>query len=104
MRIESVIESLAGPWQPRDLASANGSAVRVAKLEGRFPWHAHDEDEMFLCWRGSFRIELEGSDAVELRAGDLFVVPAGTRHRPVADKEAIALLIESDETLQYGNP
>jgi mannose-6-phosphate isomerase-like protein (cupin superfamily) len=101
--IQEAIGRLAGPWQPADLAIANDAIVRVARLEGEFPWHAHDEGELFLCWDGSFRIELEGRDPVTLNAGELFVVPKGVQHRPVADEPAHALLLEKPETKQYGN-
>jgi mannose-6-phosphate isomerase-like protein (cupin superfamily) len=74
--------------------------VRTAKLLGAYDWHHHEEDELFLCWEGSFRIEMEGSDPVLLNAGDLLVVPAGTEHRPVADQPAVTLLIERPETEQ----
>ena len=64
----------------------------------------HDEDELFLCWSGTFRIEIEGGEDVQLSQGDLFVVPARTEHRPVADQgPAYALLLERPETKQYGN-
>jgi mannose-6-phosphate isomerase-like protein (cupin superfamily) len=101
--ITEAIEALSGPWQPRDLVVANDAVVRVARLEGEFPWHHHEEDELFLCWDGSFHIELEGRDPIMLNAGELFVVPKGIRHRPVAERTAHALMLERPETKQYGN-
>jgi quercetin dioxygenase-like cupin family protein len=101
--IEQTIRSLPGPFQQRDLVATNDSVVRIALFEGEFPWHEHEEDELFLCWDGSFRIELEGREPVSLSAGELYVVPRGTRHRPVADSPAHVLMIERPETTQYGS-
>lgn len=100
--IEKVVASLRVPFQPRDLVTANDTVVRVALFEGEFPWHEHEEDELFLCWDGSCRIEVDGGTPVPLNAGELFVVPAGTRHRPVAEQPAHVLMIERPETEQYG--
>jgi mannose-6-phosphate isomerase-like protein (cupin superfamily) len=91
------------PWEPRDLARANDTMIRLVKLDGEFPWHTHEDDELFLCWDGAFRIEIEGRAPVELRGGQLFVVPHGARHRPVTTRPAVTLLIKKPETLQYGD-
>ena len=101
--IEKVIQSLPGPFQQRDLVTANDTVVRIALFEGEFPWHEHEEDELFLCWDGTFRIELDGRAAVTLGAGELYVVPKGTRHRPVAETAAHVLMIERPETTLYGS-
>lgn len=101
--LDDLIAALPGPYQPADVTIANDAIVRIARLDGEFPWHTHDEDELFLCWDGEFRIELAGGTVVPMRRGDVFVIPAGTEHRPVADEPAHAILLERPETLQYGN-
>ncbi len=101
--IPEAIASLPGPFVPKDLATVNDAILRVARLEGAFPFHRHEEDELFLCWNGTFRIELEGAEPVVLSPGELYVVARGTSHRPVADAPAHALMIERPDTLQYGN-
>ncbi len=100
--VPGAAESLVEPWKPTELARVNDAVVRLARLDGEFPWHRHDEDELFLCWEGRFRVDLDGRDAVMLDAGDLFVVPRGVEHRPVAETPAYAVLLERPETQQYG--
>ena len=90
-------------WHPRVVAELNGQQVKVTKFVGEFVWHHHDdEDELFLVHRGSFRMEFRDR-VVELRAGDMIVVPRGVEHRPVADEEVEILLFEPAGTLNTGN-
>jgi mannose-6-phosphate isomerase-like protein (cupin superfamily) len=101
--IDAAARRLERPFEPSDLVTVNDAIVRIAAIEGEFPWHHHDEDELFLCWEGAFRIELQDRDPVELAAGEIHVVPRSVEHRPVADRRAVVLLLERPETLQYGN-
>jgi len=90
-------------WSPRVIAEVDDSYIKVAKVQGSFGWHAHaHEDELFLILKSRLRIELE-QGAVELGAGEIFVVPKGTRHNPVAEEECHLMLIERKSTLHTGN-
>jgi mannose-6-phosphate isomerase-like protein (cupin superfamily) len=90
-------------WNPRVVAELNGQQVKLAKLEGEFVWHHHEEaDELFLVLEGRLVIQLRDRD-VTLTPGELFVVPKGVEHRPVADAEVHVLLFEPAGTVNTGN-
>jgi mannose-6-phosphate isomerase-like protein (cupin superfamily) len=90
-------------WQPRTVATFNGHDIMVVKVKGEFVWHHHDEtDDLFLVLQGRIRIELRDR-SVELGPGELFVVPRGVEHRPVAIEEAHVMLIEPTGTANTGD-
>ena len=90
-------------WSPRVIGELDDSYLKVAKVLGTFGWHAHDdEDELFLILDGALRIEMENT-SVALACGELFVVPKGVRHNPVAESECLILLIERKSTAHSGN-
>ena len=81
-------------WSPKIVSQFNGHDVMVAKFQGEFPWHSHpDTDDFFLVLHGEVTIETE-QGTVELTPGELYVVPTGVKHRPIAREEAHVLLIE----------
>jgi len=91
-------------WSPKIVASINDYDVKLVKIQGEFVWHQHDEtDEVFLVMAGQLRIQLQDGDDVVLNPGELFVVPQGVRHRPVADAEAHLVLLEPHATVNTGN-
>src|SRR5207244_278729 len=90
-------------WSPKIVGELNGQQVKLAKFQGPFVWHHHEnEDELFLVHRGRFRMELRDG-AIDLGPGDLIIVPRGVEHRPVADEEVEVLLFEPASTLNTGN-
>ncbi len=90
-------------WRPKIVAQLNGQDVRVVKVQGVFPWHRHaDAEEMFLVWKGEFRVEFRDR-VVTLKPGELFVVPRGVEHRTAADAEAEVILFEPSEVVNTGD-
>ena len=90
-------------WRPKTIAALNGQEVKIVKVKGEFPWHHHaNEDEFFMVWKGTFRVEFRDR-VVTLGPGECVVVPRGTEHRTCADEEASILCFEPADTLNTGN-
>ena len=101
---KAIAAALTDYWSPRVVGEVDDSYIKVAKVHGSLCWHSHDdEDELFLILQGHLRIELEHAAAVELDEGEMFVVPKGVRHNPVAEQECLLMLIERKSTLHTGN-
>jgi len=98
------LEHVTEHWTPRVIAQVNDQYIKVAKLLGEFVWHDHpDGDEMFIVQYGRLVIQLEGADDVILNAGEMFVVPKGVRHNPIAQEECGIVLIEAVTTKHTGD-
>jgi mannose-6-phosphate isomerase-like protein (cupin superfamily) len=90
-------------FAPKIIASFNGHDVMVVKLKGEFVWHSHpDTDDFFLVLKGRLTIQLRDGE-VQLGPGELYVVPKGVEHRPVANEEVHLLLIEPAGTPNTGD-
>ncbi|MBT2453066.1 cupin domain-containing protein [Streptomyces sp. ISL-43] len=90
-------------WTQKKIADLNDYEVKLAKLHGEFVWHTHqDTDELFLVISGRLTIQLRDGDVI-LEPGELFVVPRGVEHRPVADEETAILLLEPAGVLNTGD-
>jgi mannose-6-phosphate isomerase-like protein (cupin superfamily) len=90
-------------WRPKVVGALNGQEVKLAKFQGTFVWHHHDDaDELFLGVSGRFRVEFLDR-AVEIGPGELIIVPREVEHRTVAEEEACVLIFEPAETRNTGN-
>ncbi len=103
VNLTAKFSQISDHWKPRIVAGLNDLHIKLAKVEGEFVWHSHaDTDEFFLVNRGELTIEMRGG-SVTLRAGEMFVVPRGVEHRPVASAECEIVMIEPAGTLNTGD-
>jgi mannose-6-phosphate isomerase-like protein (cupin superfamily) len=108
LSLPTTLSSITSPWSPVLIASLNSSTteLKLAKIKGSFAMHSHpNSDELFYVLSGSLVIELEGAELekVELSKGDMFVVPAGVRHRPISEEGAEIMLVEGGGVVNTGD-
>ena len=102
-RIDDKFALFTEHWRPKVAARMNGQELRLVKVQGVFPWHRHEDcEEMFLVWKGRFRVEFRDR-IVDMGPGDYVVVPRNVEHRTAADEEAEVLIFEPAETLNTGD-
>lgn len=90
-------------WSPKIVGHYNGNDIMVVKVLGEFVWHSHPEtDDLFLVLKGALTIQMRDGE-VRLGPGELFVVPRGVEHRPVAEEETHLMLIEPADTPNTGD-
>lgn len=105
INLDEKLSKFSDHWSPRIIAELNGQHVKLAKIEGEFVFHHHEhEDELFLVLRGALRMEFKDRPPVEVREGEMIVVPKGVEHRPVTiGGECAVMLFEPASTLHTGN-
>lgn len=98
------LDQITDHRSPRTVTQFNGHDVMVVKVQGEFVWHSHeDTDDFFLVLSGRLTIRMRDGE-VELRPGELYVVPRGVEHQPYAPEETTILLIEPSGTPNTGDP
>lgn len=91
-------------FEYKTIAKMNGHHFTLVKAENRtLDFHTHpDSDEVFFIVEGEMTVEFEDK-RIELKAGEMCVVPRGTLHRPVCKAEVTTLLIERAGVLTADN-
>ena len=103
VNLERKLSTFSEHWSPKIVSGFNGHDIMVVKCKGEFVWHSHpDTDDFFFVLKGHLTIQFRDGE-VRLGPGDLYVVPRGVEHRPVADEEVHLLLIEPAGTPSTGD-
>jgi mannose-6-phosphate isomerase-like protein (cupin superfamily) len=103
LNVPAAFARIGERWSPRIVAQVDDYHVKLVRIEGDFVWHSHaDADELFWIIDGDLDIEMRDR-TVHLRTGDIFVVPRGVEHRPVARAECRIALFERAGLLNTGD-
>jgi len=101
--IKEKLSSFSEYWNPKIVGELNGQHVKLAKFQGEFVWHKHDnEDELFYVLKGEFKMEFRDK-TIELKENEFLIVPKGIEHRPVAENEVSVMLFEPGSTINTGD-
>ena len=103
INLEDKLSKFSEHWSPKVIAEMNDYQFKLVKIEGEFVWHDHpDTDEVFIVIEGTMQIEFEDR-TIELREGEMLVVPKGVRHKPYAEEECKVLLVEPRGVVNTGD-
>lgn len=92
-------------WTPKIIGELNGQHVKLCKLKDDFVWHSHkNEDELFMVFKGTLLIDFRDGNTVEVKEGEIIIIPKGIEHRPHTNGEVVFnLLFEPKTTLHTGD-
>ncbi len=101
--LQEKLSKFSDHWSPKIIAQMNDYHFKLVKFKGDFVWHSHDDtDEVFIALDGEMSIEFRDGK-VDLKAGEMFVVPKGVEHKPLAERECKIMLVEPAGTVNTGN-
>ena len=103
INLKEKLSKFTDHWSPRIIAEMNDYQFKVVKIKGDFVWHNHDDtDEVFIVLEGEMKIEFK-DETVELKKGEMFVVPKGVEHKPYSEKECKIMLVEPKGVINTGD-
>ena len=103
VNISEKFDLITEQWHPHIIGKLNGQHVKIAKIQGEFIWHSHeDEDELFYVIKGKLNLEFRDK-LVTLHPGEMLVVPKGVEHKPSAEEETFIMMFEPVSTVNTGN-
>ena len=103
INLREKLEKFSEHWSPKVIAEMNDYQFKLVKIKGDFVWHNHaDTDETFIVIEGEMKIEFEDK-TVELKEGEMYVVPKRVEHKPYAEKECKIMIIEPRGVVNTGN-
>lgn len=103
INFEEKLSKFSEHWAPKIIARMNDYHFKVVKFQGQFVWHRHEEtDEVFIVLEGEMAIDFRDG-SVQIKTGEMFVVPKGVEHKPFAEKECKAMLVEPSGTINTGD-
>tara|TARA_B100000929_G_C15244844_1_gene331135 strand:+ start:54 stop:419 length:366 start_codon:yes stop_codon:yes gene_type:complete len=103
INLKEKLSKFSDHWSPRIIAEMNDYQFKLVKIKGDFVWHNHaDTDEVFIVLEGEMKIEFK-DDTVELKEGEMFVVPKGVEHKPYAEEECRVMLVEPRGVVNTGD-
>ena len=103
INIQEKLHLFTDQWSPKRIGKLNGQQILLAKIQGEFVFHKHDnEDELFMVIQGQLKLELK-DQTVTVNPGEFYIVPKGVEHKPIAEKETHLLLFEPLSTKHTGD-
>ncbi|MES2560832.1 MAG: cupin domain-containing protein, partial [Bacteroidota bacterium] len=89
-------------WTPHIIGELNGQYVKLCKLKDDFVWHSHEnEDELFMVFKGTLLMDFRDGRTVEVKEGEIMIVPKGMEHRPHTNGEIVFNLLFEPKTTQH---